>query len=55
MDSSLNNSNSEINSQNKYKFDNYGIVMVDSIEDLLYISIIYYYKFGDWGLGPIPN
>lgn len=36
MDSSLNNSNSEINSQNKYKFDNYGIVMADSIEDLLY-------------------
>ena len=36
MDRSLNNSNSEINSQNKYKFDNYGIVMADSIEDLLY-------------------
>ena len=33
----LNNiSNSEINPQNNYKFDNYGIVMADSIEDLLY-------------------
>ena len=31
------NSNSEeINSENNYKFDNYGIVMADSIEDLLY-------------------
>ena len=31
------NSNSEIISpENNYKFDNYGIVMADSIEDLLY-------------------
>jgi hypothetical protein len=35
MDSSF-NSYSEINSKNKYKFDNYGIVMADTIEDLLY-------------------
>ena len=35
-------SDSEIfNSKNKYKFDNYGIVMADSIEDLLYDK--YYY------------
>ena len=32
-----NDSNSElINPENNYKFDNYGIVMADSIEDLLY-------------------
>ena len=36
-------SNSEIISpENNYKFDNYGIVMADSIEDLLYDK--YHYR-----------
>ena len=36
MENQSNNSNSElINPENNYKFDNYGIVMADSIEDLL--------------------
>ena len=37
MDSLNNSSDDEIiNPENNYKFDNYGIVMADSIEDLLY-------------------
>ena len=45
MENQSNNSNSElINPENNYKFDNYGIVMADSIEDLLYDKYHFFRK-----------
>ena len=42
----LNNSES-ISPENNYKFDNYGIVLADSIEDLLYDKYFMKNKYND--------
>ena len=50
IQNNINNSNSEIiTPENNYKFDNYGIVMADSIEDLLYDKYNYRKKRNNKG------
>ena len=42
MNEESESSSLQVNSQNNYKYDKYGFVLVNSIEDLLYDKFNYY-------------